>query len=146
VVRGRLAEAYIDRTTIDASVRRDTFDPLYMQPAQTSWNVGLSIQVGGPVGTPAPPVPAEYVDGRATIHLPASAVPSAPSIAGDFNGWKPAPMQRDRRPNWTFTIRLAPGVYNYSFVTADGTWFVPEDVPGRRDDGMGGHVAVLVVG
>lgn len=134
-----------ERTTIEASARRDTFDPLYMQPPQTSWNVGLSIQVGGPVGPPPPPVPAAYEDGRATIHLPVSAAPSAPSIAGDFNGWKPQPMQRDGE-NWTFTVTLEPGVYNYAFVTADGTWFVPDDVPGRKDDGMGGHVAVLVVG
>ena len=134
-----------ERTMIEASARRDTFDPLYMQPPQTSWNVGLSIQVGGPVGPPPPPVPAEYEDGRATIHLPVAAAPSAPSIAGDFNGWKPQPMQRAGE-KWTFTVRLEPGVYNYAFVTADGTWFVPEDVPGRKDDGMGGHVAVLVVG
>jgi hypothetical protein len=39
----------------------------------------------------------------------------------------------------------APGVYHYAFVAEDGTWFVPESVPGRQDDGMGGHVAVLVV-
>ena len=134
-----------ERMTIEASARRDTFDPLYMQPPQTSWNVGLSLQVGGPLGPPPPPVPAEYVDGQATIHLPVSAAPSTPSIAGDFNGWKPQPMER-AGDNWTFTVRLAPGVYNYSFVGADGTWFVPESVPGRRDDGMGGHVAVLVVG
>ena len=40
---------------------------------------------------------------------------------------------------------LAPGVYHYAFVAEDGTWFVPESVPGRQDDGMGGHTAVLVV-
>lgn len=133
------------RATVEASARRDTFDPLYMQPPQTSWNVGLSFQVGGPVGAPAPPVPAAYANGRATIQLPVSASPSAPSIAGDFNDWQPAPMQR-AGDHWTYTITLEPGVYNYSFVSADGTWFVPEDVPGRKDDGMGGHVAVLVVG
>ncbi|HEY8485417.1 MAG TPA: hypothetical protein VIL13_12465 [Longimicrobiales bacterium] len=42
-------------------------------------------------------------------------------------------------------MKVAPGVYHYAFVTADGKWFVPESVPGRKDDGMGGHVAVLVV-
>jgi hypothetical protein len=132
------------RTTIEAGARRDAFDPLYMQPPQTSWNVGLSFQVGGPVATPAAPVPAEYVDGRATILLPVAASPSAPSIAGDFNGWKPARMQRVG-DHWTYTVALVPGVYNYSFVSADGTWFVPVEVPGRKDDGMGGHVAVLIV-
>ena len=67
-----------------------------------------------------------------------------PSIAGDFTGWKPVPMQRDGS-RWTFTVKLEPGTYHYAFVGEDGTWFVPESVPGRQDDGMGGHVAVLVV-
>ncbi|MGH7466340.1 MAG: hypothetical protein ACREK1_14250, partial [Longimicrobiales bacterium] len=46
------------RASLEAGVRRDTFDPLYMQPPQTAWNVGLSVQVGGPVRpltAPAPP-------------------------------------------------------------------------------------------
>jgi hypothetical protein len=54
------------------------------------------------------------------------------------------PMQRDGS-RWTYAAQLAPGVYHYAFVAEDGTWFVPESVPGRQDDGMGGHVAVLVV-
>ena len=53
-------------------------------------------------------------------------------------------MERDG-DQWTYTVALARGVYNYAFVGADGTWFVPESVAGRKDDGMGGHVAVLVV-
>jgi hypothetical protein len=46
---------------------------------------------------------------------------------------------------WTYTTELAPGVYNYAFVDASGKWFVPDGHPGRKDDGMGGAVAVLVV-
>ena len=52
----------------------------------------------------------------------------------------------ERRGNqWTYTVAVPRGVYNYSFVSASGEWFVPDGVPGRKDDGMGGHVAVLVV-
>ena len=47
--------------------------------------------------------------------------------------------------HWVYRVAVAPGVYNYAFVGADGTWFVPESVPGRKDDGMGGFVAVVVV-
>jgi hypothetical protein len=65
-------------------------------------------------------------------------------IAGDFTNWQPQPMQQTGKA-WTYTTQLAPGVYNYAFVDANGTWFVPEDHPGRKDDGMGGSVAVLVV-
>jgi len=38
-----------------------------------------------------------------------------------------------------------PGVYHYTFRSATGEWFVPVSTAGRRDDGMGGFVAVLVV-
>ena len=79
------------------------------------------------------------------IRLPtAEASGDALSIAGDFNGWKPAPMTREGG-DWVLRLPLAPGVYKYSFRDAGGRWFVPASVPGRRDDGMGGHVAVLVV-
>ena len=90
------------------------------------------------------PVPARSRDGRAVVALPARAAKGRPSIAGDFTGWKPVPMQRDGS-RWTYTAKLEPGTYHYAFVGEDGTWFVPESVPGRQDDGMGGHVAVLVV-
>jgi len=43
-------------------------------------------------------------------------------------------------------VPLTAGVYHYAFRSAGGEWFVPASVVGRRDDGMGGHVAVLVVG
>ncbi|HEY0969806.1 MAG TPA: glycogen-binding domain-containing protein [Gemmatimonadales bacterium] len=130
--------------SLEGAVRHDTFDPLYLQPTQTSWSVGLSVRLGGAARSIAPPVPAAYVDGRATVRLPASDARTQPSIAGDFNGWAPAPMTREG-DHWTYTVALSPGVYHYAFVGGDGTWFVPEGVPGRRDDGMGGHVAVLVV-
>jgi hypothetical protein len=42
-------------------------------------------------------------------------------------------------------LPLAAGVYQYAFRSATGEWFVPTSIAGRRDDGMGGHVAVLVV-
>jgi hypothetical protein len=78
------------------------------------------------------------------IAIPARGSRGAPSFAGDFTGWKPVPMLRDGS-RWTYTARLGPGVYHYAFVAEDGRWFVPESVAGRQDDGMGGHVAVLVV-
>lgn len=130
--------------SLEGAVRRDTFDPLYLQPAQTSWSIGLSFLVAGRARRVAPPVPAAYVNGHATIHLPTSATSARPSIAGDFNAWKPAPMEREG-DHWTYTVAVPRGVYNYAFVGADGTWFVPDGVPGRKDDGMGGQVAVLVV-
>jgi hypothetical protein len=130
--------------SLDAAVRRDTFDPTSLQPAQTSWSIGLSVLASGRARPITPPVPAVYENGRATIRLSASATTTPPSIAGDFNGWKPAPMER-QGDHWVYTVAVTPGVYNYAFVDAGGTWFVPENVPGRKSDGMGGFVAVVVV-
>jgi len=132
------------RLSLEGSVRGDTYDPLYLRGAQTSWSVGLSVPFAGQRRSVAAPVPSAYENGRATIRLAVSSTSSRPSIAGDFNEWKPAPMERDG-DQWSYTVAVARGVYNYAFVGADGAWFVPKDVPGRKDDGMGGHVAVLVV-
>lgn len=123
--------------------RGNAFDPLYLSATETSYWAGLSLHVGGGRGLAAP-VPARARDGRAVVALPARAAKGWPSIAGDFTGWKPVPMQRDGS-RWTYTVKLDPGTYHYAFVAEDGTWFVPESVPGRQDDGMGGQVAVLVV-
>jgi hypothetical protein len=123
--------------------RGNAFDPLYLSATETSYWAGLSLHVGGGRGLGAP-VPTRSRDGRAVVSLPARAAKGRPSIAGDFTGWKPVPMQRDGA-RWTYTEKLEPGTYHYAFVAEDGTWFVPESVAGRQDDGMGGHVAVLVV-
>ena len=127
----------------NAGGRGNSFDPLYRSTTATSWWAGMSIRLGG-ASIARVPVPARYVDGRATVRIEASQVKGAPSIAGDFTNWKPVPMQR-QGSHWSWIGTLEPGVYNYAFVAEDGTWFVPESVPGRKDDGMGGHVAVLVV-
>lgn len=129
--------------SVNASVRHEGFDPLYLAAPQTSWNAGVSISLGGRRMTGAP-IPAKYEAGKATVRLPASSSKSQLSIAGDFNNWKPQPMQLIGK-NWTLTIPLKKGVYNFSFVKESGEWFIPEGYPGRKDDGMGGHVAVLVV-
>jgi hypothetical protein len=130
--------------TFSASARRHTLDPLYRAPPRTTWGVGASLMLSRPA-QPSEPVPAAYVDGRATIIISAADLPAAPRIAGDFNGWQPEPMRRDGG-NWLYERALKPGVYHYAFVDEAGRWFVPETVRGgRRADGMGGHVAVLIV-
>lgn len=129
--------------TLQLGGRGNGFDPLYLSASRSSYWGGLSLRLGGSRGVAAP-VPAHTRDGRAMITLPARDAKGAASIAGDFTGWKPVPMQREGS-RWTWTGALAPGVYHYAFVAEDGTWFVPESVPGRQKDGMGGWTAVLVV-
>ena len=133
-----------ERLALQISGRHDPLDPVYATPARTSWGAGLSLRLG-PGGASVPePVPAAYEAGVATIALDADDVDGVPSIAGDFNDWTPVRMTR-RGDAWIHQVALRPGVYNYAFVDEDGNWFVPRDTPGRRADGMGGHVAVLVV-
>lgn len=45
------------------------------------------------------------------------------SLAGTFNDWDPeaTPMSRNPAGEWTVTLELAPGRYEYKFVV-DGQW------------------------
>jgi hypothetical protein len=98
----------------------------------------------GRVAVPIRPLSASQ-GGRVLVTLRVSdAPPGEVSIAGDFNNWQPTPMQREG-DNWVVRLPLAVGAYHYAFRSANGTWFVPSSTPGRRNDGMGGHVAVLLV-
>jgi len=132
------------RTVLWAQGRREPFDPFFLGSDRTSWGFGASYRLGAP----APPPPARGAEmrerGRVTIRLPLSEAGSPPAVAGDFSGWEPVPMHR-RGTNWEVTLRLPPGAYRYAFRSGTGEWFVPVGVPGRRDDGMGGWVASLIV-
>lgn len=128
---------------LEGSYRSGSYDPLYDSRTTSSFTVGASVRVAGGAGVSAP-TPARYENGRALIRIRSRDVQGRPRIAGDFNGWQPQPMEAEGG-HWTFTVPLEPGVYNYAFVDAEGDWFVPEWVPGRRSDGMGGYVAVLVI-
>lgn len=66
------------------------------------------------------------------------------AIAGDWNGWMPAPLERTDSDLWEASFPLAPGPHQF-VVFVDGTpWRIPEGVP-SVPDGMGGRVAVLTV-
>lgn len=127
-----------------AGVRRDGSSPLYWNTARSTLSIGLSwILSRGKAPVTEAPVLLES-DGRVLLRLPAHSSERAPSVAADFTGWRPVTMRRQGR-YWVAEFRPDRGVYEYSFRDADGVWFVPERVPGRRADGMGGWVAVLVV-
>lgn len=131
------------RTTVWGSVRQEAPNPLYWSSTRRSWSIGLTQRLGR---VPAPLVPvARSQAGTVVVRLPATEAPAgAVSIAGDFNNWQPAPMRREGG-EWIVRLPLAPGVYHYTFRSAEGDWFVPPSTAGRRDDGLGGYVAVLVV-
>jgi AMP-activated protein kinase-like protein len=127
-----------------SSVRQDAPDPLYWNVPRRNWSVGITHRFGGRSRQTSVTAP-QADPGGVLIHLSAADVDGAAvSVAGDFNGWRPVAMQREGR-EWLIRLPLAPGVYHYAFRSDRGQWFVPASVPNRRDDGMGGYVAVLVV-
>lgn len=131
-------------TSVWASVRREAFDPRFLSISRTSWSVGASYRLGS-ARSRAPSIGPEIrPGGRVVLRLPLSEASSPPYVAGDFSGWEGIPMHR-HGSDWRAELRLEPGLYYYAFRTGDGEWFVPEAMPGRRDDGMGGWVAPLIV-
>lgn len=136
------AVAIGSRGELWAGVRRDAGDPLYLSVARTTWNVGYSLRLGRQVATSA--LAPDVRRGTLILRLPRTDDGAAPAVAGEFSDWQPLPMQRSG-DDWIIEISPGPGVYRFAFVAPDGEWFVPEGYPGRMDDDMGGHVAVVVV-
>jgi hypothetical protein len=134
-----------DRVSVTARGGVQAEDILFWIPPQRTWLLGVQVRTGANARVTALPVPVLH-SGRdaVTLALPADQFATAPAVAGTFSDWQPIPMQRSG-DRWQVALDLEPGVHEYSFVTADGTWFVPAGTPGRKRDGFGGHVAVLIV-
>jgi hypothetical protein len=126
-----------------AAAQREGLNPLFLSAPRTSWGAGMTFLLGG---ERVPPASRSDIspEGNVVIRISARETISPPSIAGDFTGWNPVPMERYGN-GWRYSMNLPSGVYRYAFRGADGKWFVPESNPSRTDDGMGGWVAVLVV-
>jgi hypothetical protein len=132
------------RSSVWADVRQEAPDPLYWNSTRRTWSVGITQRLGR-IAAPIRQAPRSQTGAVVVTVRVADAPAGEVSIAGDFNNWQPAPMQREGNA-WVVRLQLAPGAYHYAFRSATGEWFVPSSTPGRRDDGMGGHVAVLMVG
>jgi hypothetical protein len=140
---GGLAVAVGSRSSVWASVRQDAPDPLYWNTSRRTWSIGMTQRLGR-LAPPIRSTPSSQMGGVVITLRASDAPPGQVSIAGDFNNWQPSPMQREG-DSWIIRLPLAPGAYHYAFRSATGQWFVPSSTPGRRDDGMGGHQAVLLV-
>lgn len=133
-----------DRLALIGGASEPATDILFFTPPQRSWSIGLRYGAT-PIRRESIPVPVITAPGRPirlAVEAPAGGGPVL--LAGTFNAWQPTPMRRagDR---WVAELRLEPGIYEYAFVAADGSWFVPEGTPGRKPDGFGGFVATIVV-
>lgn len=138
-----------DQTSLRFSVREDAPDPVYWNALRRRWSLGVSHTFGsrrlpGPRARGRDLIGPEIPAGRVTIRIPIEGSAAPPSVAGDFTGWRPIPMVR-QGTDWSASFEIGPGVYHYSFRSPSGEWYVPESIPSRRPDGMGGFVAVLVV-
>ena len=66
------------------------------------------------------------------------------SVAGSFNGWKPAPMSRDLDGTWKAMLNLKPGRYEYRFVV-DGRWLSDNNARESVPNEFGSTNSVLIV-
>ncbi len=81
---------------------------------------------------------------RFSLHAPDAA---SVAVAGSFNGWDPQKNMLsgpDKRGDWSITLRLAPGRYEYLFVINGKDWKPDPAVP-PVDDGFGGKNSVVFV-
>jgi len=136
------------RTRLEAAVRQEPMDPLYLSTPRRTWSVQLSRGFGrvpaAPERTPPPPLVLPAVaNGVAVFRLARSGHPQPPVLVGDFSGWQPVAMSA-QGDWWTASVPLPPGVHHYAFRTAGGAIVVPPGAP-TVDDGFGGISAVLVV-
>lgn len=140
---GGVSVAITSRSTLWTTVQQAAPDPLYWNAPRRSWGIGFTQQLTR-AATPTV-LPARLGPGRIEVRVPAADVSATRlMIAGDFNNWQPLPMTREGT-QWIARLTLDAGVYHYAFRAGDGDWFVPSSVAGRRSDGMGGYVAILVV-
>jgi 1,4-alpha-glucan branching enzyme len=47
-------------------------------------------------------------------------------LVGDFNGWKPVEMKKQKDGQFAAIVTLPPGTYEYKFIV-DGQWRVDPD-------------------
>ena len=66
------------------------------------------------------------------------------AIAGDWNDWRPMPLQPVGDAVWEGAFVLARGLYHFDLLVDGADWVVPNGVA-AVPDGLGGMVAVLVV-
>jgi hypothetical protein len=129
---------------LEAGIRQEPMDPVYLSTPRRTWTVQLSHRIGR---APRPPAPTGFLpalaDGVAVFRLPRKDYPQAPAVIGDFTSWRPVAMTEDGE-DWTASVRVAPGAHHYGFRAADGSFFTPPGAP-TVDDGFGGTSAVLVV-
>jgi hypothetical protein len=68
----------------------------------------------------------------------------AVAIAGDWDGWRPLPLQPLGGALWEGVLTLPPGTYHFDLLVDGTEWVVPSGVA-LLGDGQGGMVGLLTV-
>ena len=79
----------------------------------------------------------EFEGRRVTFYCPGNG--GAPSLVGDFNGWRAGRRMKRADGRFAQTLALPPGDYAYACRTSDGRIVTPPDAPAYIDDGFGGR-------
>jgi 1,4-alpha-glucan branching enzyme len=66
------------------------------------------------------------------------------SLAGNFNGWQPATMRKQKNGSYAATLPIPPGSYQYKFMV-DGEWLNDPDNEACVANEHGTINSVLVV-
>jgi hypothetical protein len=135
------------RLSLRAAYDQEPQDPLYWNGSRRSWTVGISRAFGAAASYEVrmpPPEAFRTETGSVILRIPLDESSEPIAVAGDFTDWEPVVMEA-RDGAWEARFVLSPGIYHYSFRRADGSWFLPDSVANRVDDGFGGVNAVLVV-
>lgn len=66
------------------------------------------------------------------------------AVAGDFSGWEPVEMRKQKSGLWSATLSLKPGRHQYKFI-ADNNWLLDPDNAERAASAMGTVNSVAVV-
>jgi thioredoxin-related protein len=69
-------------------------------------------------------------------------------LVGDFNDWREdaTAMTRSAKGEWTATVHLFEGVYEYRFKTGDGVWLQDPSNTLRKPNPFGEYNSVKIVG
>jgi AMP-activated protein kinase-like protein len=111
-----------------------------------AFTAGISLGIGGPHRARALPKPGgvpPVMPGWTRLALSAPHAGRV-DVAGDWNAWRPVPLQRSANGVWYLDLAIAPGVYRYGFRVDGKTWEVPKEAA-AVNDGFGGKSAWLSV-
>ena len=132
-----------------ARLRRAWLTPR-IRPATALAAMALTALIAATVAVrsrPQAPAAAAEPQGSAVQIVLRLSAPGAKHVnaVGDFNGWskQATPLVPAGDGEWVARVRLAPGVYQYTFLVDGKEWVVDPNAGETVDDGFGNRNAVL---